>query len=96
MELSKCHYQRHLLSTYGLTPLKNLLENAHRDNALSQQHFERALTKKVFSLWLNDTREVMEKKNLLADTKYNEILLKRSMASWKKVWILFHCSLWEP
>ena len=87
MELSKRHYQRHLLFTYGLTPLKYLLENARRENALSQQHFDRALMKKVFSSWLSDTKELIEKKNLLADSKYNEILLKRSIASWKKVWI---------
>ena len=85
MELSKRHYQRHLLSTYGLTPLKNLVLSVRRDSAKSQQHFDGTLTKKVFLKWFADTKELTEKKNSLADSKHNEILLKRSMASWKKV-----------
>ena len=85
IELSKQHYHHRLLSKYGIAPLRNLVLSIRKDEANSQQHYNAVLSRKLFTKWSADTRNLLEEKESKADIKYKEILLKRSFASWKKV-----------
>ena len=83
--MSKEHYNNRLLKKYCLLPLKVLVNQAKENTERGEKHFHGVILKKVFSEWLLYTRKSTSEKKKLADAKYEEILLRRSLASWKKV-----------
>ena len=84
-ELSNTHYRQHLMLKYGIRPLKQLLLTSRQRHKMGVNYHNTTLLRKTLHGWSILVYGIVEEKQQRADVLYNQILLRRYFASWKKV-----------
>lgn len=82
------HYHRFLMRNYGLEPWKKLIAKAHQNWQEAVKYHSNQLLVSCLLPWHQITQDSIKAKCAMADEKYEQILLQRSLNSWKKVSIL--------
>eukprot|EP00057_Strongylocentrotus_purpuratus_P033269 XP_790811.3 PREDICTED: coiled-coil domain-containing protein KIAA1407 homolog [Strongylocentrotus purpuratus] len=84
MAQADAHYQTSLLRHYGFKPWCKLVNVAKQNMQVAIDSHSNNLLHGVLLSWHHTTQEVIQRKNALADARFREILLRRSLNSWKK------------
>lgn len=85
------HYRFSLLRNYGLKPWRKLIVASHQHWQVAVDHHSYALLQTYLLPWHRYTQTTKSEQCSMADAKYKEILLQRSLNSWKQV-SLSECS----
>eukprot|EP00057_Strongylocentrotus_purpuratus_P021399 XP_011675873.1 PREDICTED: coiled-coil domain-containing protein KIAA1407 homolog [Strongylocentrotus purpuratus] len=84
MAQADAHYQTSLLRHYGFKPWCKLVNLARQNMQVAIDSHSNNLLHGVLLSWHHTTQEVIQRKNALADARFRDILLRRSLNSWKK------------
>ncbi|PIK57212.1 putative coiled-coil domain-containing protein [Apostichopus japonicus] len=78
------HYRFSLLRNYGLKPWRKLIVASHQHWQVAVDHHSYALLQTYLLPWHRYTQTTKSEQCSMADAKYKEILLQRSLNSWKQ------------
>ncbi|XP_071841772.1 coiled-coil domain-containing protein 191-like isoform X3 [Apostichopus japonicus] len=78
------HYRFSLLRNYGLKPWRKLIVASHQHWQVAVDHHSYALLQTYLLPWHRYTQATKSEQCSMADAKYKEILLQRSLNSWKQ------------
>ncbi|KAJ8034859.1 hypothetical protein HOLleu_21873 [Holothuria leucospilota] len=78
------HYHRYLMRNYGLEPWKKLIATAHQNWQKAVKYHSNQLLRSCLLPWHQITQDSIKTKRAIADEKYEQILLQRSLNSWKR------------
>ncbi|XP_062376875.1 coiled-coil domain-containing protein 191 [Sardina pilchardus] len=82
---AKEHYQRSLLLRQGLAPWKRLMEQCHGNTQLATTHHGHRALRRCFLLWHSASQQRQAHREACAAHLHRNILLRRSLASWKRL-----------
>ncbi|XP_076146750.1 coiled-coil domain-containing protein 191 isoform X2 [Alosa pseudoharengus] len=82
---AKEHYQRSLLLRQGLAPWKRLMEQCHANTQLATAHHGHWALRRCFLLWHSASQQRQANREACAAHLHRNILLRRSLASWKRL-----------
>lgn len=85
--MADLHYEKTLVSKYGIAPLRKLIEIKRDNMEKARAHYRFQLKKNVFLNWMWYTEDMWYERNFKAEDFYRKTLLRKTFQGFKMVCI---------